>query len=120
LGGGRGCRRRGGCARVLEAALRDRGREGEEGLVAAGELVDGRSWHRYRLLNGVNEYEVARLREENDELRRLLLKHQWSGLTPVGAIGACPECAGSAPPFGTGHRPGCAIAAALDEVPQTA
>jgi len=57
--------------------------------------------------------EVVRLRAENAELKRLLLKHQWSGLTPVGSAGACPECAGSAPPTGSGHRPGCALSAAL-------
>lgn len=59
------------------------------------------------------EDELARLREENAELRRLLTKHQYSGLAPVGSVGACPECAGVAPPEGTGHRAGCAIAAAL-------
>lgn len=57
--------------------------------------------------------EVARLRAENDELRRLLNKHQWAGLAPLGSAGACPECAGVAPPEGHGHRPGCALAAAL-------
>ncbi|TMC77409.1 MAG: hypothetical protein E6I89_01635 [Chloroflexi bacterium] len=59
------------------------------------------------------EDEITRLRNEVAELRRLLSKHQWAGLTPVGATGACPECAGSAPPEGRGHRPGCALAAAL-------
>ncbi len=58
------------------------------------------------------EDELSRLRHENQELRRLLAKHQWAGLTPVGAVGACPECAGSA---ATGHRPGCAIARAIEE-----
>ena len=61
----------------------------------------------------MSEDEISRLRAENAELRRLLAKHQWAGLTPVGATGACPECAGSAPPEGRGHRPGCAWAAAL-------
>ncbi|TMC50395.1 MAG: hypothetical protein E6J20_16885 [Chloroflexi bacterium] len=61
----------------------------------------------------MDEDEVSRLRKENAELRRLLHKHQWAGLTPVSSVGACPECAGSAPPEGRGHRPGCAIAAAL-------
>lgn len=56
---------------------------------------------------------VRRLRGEIAELRRLLAKHQFAGLTPVGSIGVCPECAGAAPPEGTGHRPGCALAAAL-------
>ena len=56
---------------------------------------------------------VDRLRAENAELKRLLQKHQWSGLTPIGSSGVCPECAGSAPPEGAGHRPGCALAAAL-------
>jgi hypothetical protein len=61
----------------------------------------------------MNDDEIARLRTENAELKRLLLKHQWAGLTPVGSMGACPECMGTAPPDGTGHRPGCALAAAL-------
>ncbi len=56
------------------------------------------------------EDELGRLRQENRELRRLLNKHQWAGLTPVGSVGACPECAGSAE---QGHRPGCALAKAL-------
>jgi hypothetical protein len=56
---------------------------------------------------------VRSLRDENAELRRLLAKHQFAGLTPVGSIGVCPECAGSAPPAGTGHRKGCALAAIL-------
>ena len=57
--------------------------------------------------------EVELLRRENAELRRLLDKHQFSGLTPAQSIGACPECAGAAPPAGAGHRPGCAVAAVL-------
>ena len=61
----------------------------------------------------MDEDEVSRLRKENAELRRLLSKHQWAGLTPVNSVGACPECAGTAPPEGRGHRPGCALAAAL-------
>ncbi|HKW60097.1 MAG TPA: hypothetical protein VJR46_10140 [Candidatus Dormibacteraeota bacterium] len=61
----------------------------------------------------MNDEEIVRLRAENGELKRLLLKHQWSGLTPVGSSGACPECMGTAPPHGTGHRPGCALAVAL-------
>lgn len=61
----------------------------------------------------MDEGEMVRLRQECAELRRLLNKHQWAGLTPVSSVGACPECAGSAPPEGRGHRPGCAIAAAL-------
>jgi hypothetical protein len=59
------------------------------------------------------EDEVLRLRAENAELHRLLEKHQWSGLTPIQSVGACPECLGSEPPYGQGHRPGCALAAAL-------
>lgn len=62
------------------------------------------------------EDELNRLREEIRELRRLLAKHQWAGLTPVGAVGACPECAGSA---ASGHRPGCAIARAIEESART-
>jgi hypothetical protein len=57
--------------------------------------------------------ELRQLRAENVELRRLLAKYQWSGLTPAGSIGCCPECARPAPPAGDGHRPGCAIAAAI-------
>ena len=53
--------------------------------------------------------------EDCAELHRLLSKHQWAGLTPVGSSGACPECAGVAPPDGPGHRPGCALAKALGE-----
>jgi hypothetical protein len=60
---------------------------------------------------------VTRLRAQNDELRRLLDKHQWSGLIPPKSNGACPECAGSKPPRGRGHRAGCAIAAALAMAP---
>ena len=56
---------------------------------------------------------IRELRAQNAELRRLLEKHQWGGLTPVKSYGACPECSGSAAPFAHGHRPGCAIAAAL-------
>lgn len=59
------------------------------------------------------EDEISRLRAEVLELRRLLTKHQWSGLTPIGSAGACPECSGVAPPDGRGHRPGCALAAAI-------
>jgi len=55
----------------------------------------------------------ASLRAENAELRRLLEKHQWSGLTPFKSAGCCPECAGAAPPHGKGHRAHCAIVAAL-------
>jgi hypothetical protein len=55
----------------------------------------------------------ASLRAENAELRRLLEKHQWSGLTPYKSTGCCPECAGASPPQGKGHRPHCAIVSAL-------
>jgi len=55
------------------------------------------------------------LRAENTELLRLLAKHQWAGLTPFKSTGCCPECSGASPPHGKGHRPGCAIAAALDK-----
>jgi len=55
-----------------------------------------------------------RIRSESAELRRLLEKHQWGGLTPTGSVGCCPECSGAAPPLGSGHRLGCAIAAALE------
>jgi hypothetical protein len=55
--------------------------------------------------------EVDLLRTENDELRRLLTKHQWSGLTPLKSGGVCPECCASA--RSGEHRPGCALAEAL-------
>jgi hypothetical protein len=57
--------------------------------------------------------DIEELRAENAELRRLLIKNQWGGLTPLKSNGACPECAGSQPPLGSGHRPGCAVAAVL-------
>jgi len=60
-----------------------------------------------------DDRELARLRALNAELRRLLEKHQWSGLTPTKSYGACPECGGSEAPFANGHNPGCAIAAVL-------
>ncbi|HYB30844.1 MAG TPA: hypothetical protein VEF89_29890 [Solirubrobacteraceae bacterium] len=60
-----------------------------------------------------SDRELVRLRALNAELRRLLEKHQWSGLTPTKSYGACPECGGSRAPFAAGHRPGCAIAAVL-------
>ena len=60
----------------------------------------------------MNDMETS-LQAENAELRRLLEKHQWAGLTPVKSNGCCPECSGAAPPHGHGHRPGCAIAAIL-------
>ncbi|HXY28945.1 MAG TPA: hypothetical protein VEH82_11775 [Acidimicrobiales bacterium] len=53
------------------------------------------------------------LGREVAELRRLLRKHEWAGLTPSGSVGCCPECAGARPPLGSGHRQGCALAAAL-------
>ena len=65
----------------------------------------------------MSDQEIRGLRAENAELRRLLDKHQWGGLTPVKSNGACPECAGSKPPLGGGHRPGCALAAALADQP---
>ena len=52
------------------------------------------------------------LRAENAAQRRLLEKHQWSGLTPSKSGGVCPECCASRR-SSLGHRPGCAIAAAL-------
>jgi hypothetical protein len=55
---------------------------------------------------------IEALRAENAEQRRLLQKHQWSGLTPLRSGGVCPECCASAR-SAEGHRPGCAIAAAL-------
>jgi hypothetical protein len=60
-----------------------------------------------------SEREAVQLRALNEELRRLLEKHQWSGITPTNSYGACPECGGSRAPFAEGHRAGCAIAAIL-------
>ncbi len=57
-------------------------------------------------------HDIEALRAENAEQRRLLEKHQWSGLTPLRSGGVCPECCASAR-SAEGHRPGCAIAAAL-------
>jgi hypothetical protein len=68
-----------------------------------------------KILAEMSNQDVDNLRAENAELRRLLSKHQWSGLVPAKSNGACPECAGSKPPQGRGHRPGCAIAAVLGE-----
>jgi len=65
----------------------------------------------------MGDEEVRSLRVENAELRRLLSKHQWSGLTPIKSTGACPECSGSKPPDSRGHRPGCVLAAALAAEP---
>ena len=42
--------------------------------------------------------DIESLRTENEELRRLLEKHQWSGLTPVNSFGVCPECCASGAP----------------------
>ncbi len=67
-------------------------------------------YHRIELAMAETE---ASLRAENAELRRLLEKHQWSGLTPYKSAGCCPECAGACPPQGKGHRPHCPIVAAL-------
>jgi len=63
-------------------------------------------------MGNMNDTETS-LRAENAELRRLLDKHQWAGLTPVKSGGCCPECCGTSPPQGRGHRPGCAIATIL-------
>jgi hypothetical protein len=65
----------------------------------------------------MRDQDVASLRAENAELRRLLEKHQWGGLTPIKSNGACPECAGAKPPDGRGHRSDCAIVAALATAP---
>lgn len=63
--------------------------------------------------DGMTADEARRLRAHNAEMRRLLEKHQWSGLTPTKSYGACPECGGSNSPFADGHRVNCAIAAIL-------
>ena len=72
--------------------------------------------HRDKVVLAMSDEEVQS-RSDCAELRRLLQKHQWAGLTPVKSVGACPECAGSEPPKGRGHRPGCAIAAAIATTP---
>jgi hypothetical protein len=54
--------------------------------------------------------EIMELVTQNAEMRRLLTEHQWSGLTPLKSNGVCPECCGSSR---HGHRPGCALNAAL-------
>jgi hypothetical protein len=56
--------------------------------------------------------DIEALQAENAELRRLLEKHQWSGLTPITSGGVCPECCASGRST-QGHRPDCAIAGAL-------
>jgi hypothetical protein len=61
----------------------------------------------------MSQSELARLRALNTELRRLLEKHQWSGITPTKSYGACPECGGSSAPFADGHRAWCPIYAVL-------
>jgi hypothetical protein len=66
-----------------------------------------------RIDRGRADRDLAQLRALNAELRRLLEKHQWSGITPAKSFGACPECGGSEAGFAEGHRPGCAIAAIL-------
>ena len=63
--------------------------------------------------HGVMSDTETSMRAENAELRRLLEKHQWAGLTPFKSSGCCPECCGSSPPRGSGHRLGCAVAAIL-------
>ena len=55
--------------------------------------------------------EIAEVIAQNAEMRRLLADHQWAGLTPSKSHGVCPECCGSSR---FGHRPGCAISAAID------
>jgi hypothetical protein len=62
--------------------------------------------------NAALRAENEALRAENAEQRRLLEKHQWSGLTPSRSGGVCPECCASRR-SSLGHRPGCAIAATL-------
>jgi hypothetical protein len=64
---------------------------------------------------GISVDEAERLHAHNAELRRLLQKHQWINVTPVKGYSTCPECGGSEAPWAHGHRPGCAIAAALAE-----
>jgi hypothetical protein len=58
--------------------------------------------------------QILELLAQNAEMRRLLGEHQWAGLTPSKSGGVCPECCGSSR---NGHRPGCALHAALDSPP---
>jgi hypothetical protein len=62
---------------------------------------------------GISVDEAEKLSAQNAELRRLLQRHQWINVTPVMGYGTCPECGGSEAPWAHGHRPGCALAAAL-------
>jgi hypothetical protein len=87
------------------------------GTIASGG-VHGARPHRLSNVLAIHDHgrmddKEASVRAENAELRRLLQKHQWAGLTPFKSDGCCPECTGPAPPRGSGHRPGCAIAAIL-------
>jgi hypothetical protein len=59
---------------------------------------------------GLTRDEILDLLAQNAEMRRLLGEHQWAGLTPSKSGGVCPECCGSSR---NGHRPGCALQAAL-------
>jgi hypothetical protein len=103
-----------GPARIFQALNHSRGSSRYARLSAAfiADLVLGK--HQEDLVTlQTSDDELRRLGSENAELRRLLGKHQWAGLTPVKSNGVCPECLGTAPPAGKGHRPGCALAKAL-------
>ena len=58
--------------------------------------------------------EILEILAQNAEMRRLLGENQWAGLTPIESGGVCPVCCGSAR---NGHRPGCALNAALEKPP---
>lgn len=58
--------------------------------------------------------EILEILTQNAEMRRLLGEAQWAGLTPSKSSGVCPVCCGSSR---HGHRPGCALNAALERPP---
>jgi hypothetical protein len=63
-----------------------------------------------RDLPDLSREEILELLAQNAEMRRLLEENQWSGLTPIKSSGVCPVCCGSER---YGHRPDCALHAAL-------
>ena len=63
---------------------------------------------------GLSPEEILEILAQNAEMRRLLDENQWCGLTPVESHGVCPVCCASSR---HGHRPNCALRAALDAPP---
>ena len=62
----------------------------------------------------ISRAEILELLAQNAEMRRLLDENQWAGLTPTKSGGVCPVCCGSSR---HGHRPRCALKAAIDQPP---